>query len=304
MRGIVPLRGSGEEDDVMGKGTMGVAGGRPARWIWSLVLGALMPAACAERTSNSDATTPPVITGHGVEITRIERSEPRRTVRATVSTHGVEQCVTLAPLPDGPSPGFTAVIEDGDSFFELSLAADEASGEIWIRERTSVDEMTMMLRQHRGRVFEQYEINGNAMSFDHAVLDPGQIEKALGHYRAGQIGSAATPEMRELGEVLAAFDAYYTPTMINTLHDNAAGDLLVSLLEDPVFAGVVTGGDPSPDRVDGTVARLCWLAARCTALKCMFGGPSNAICVRCSGTVIGCAILELWCWWRGCDCCF
>ncbi len=288
----------------MRNGMMGAAGGRPACWIWGAVLAALMPTACAERASNSDATTPPVITGRGVEITRIERSEPRRTVRATVSTHGVERCVTLAPLPDGPSPGFTAVIENGESFFELAVAADEASGEIWFRERTDVDEMTMTLREHNGRMFERYEINGDAMSFDHAVLSPEQIEKALGYYHAGKIGSAATPEMRELGNVLAAFDAFYTPTMTNTLHGNPAGDLLMSLLEDEVFAGVVTGGDPSPERVDGAVSRLCWLAARCTALKCMFGGPSNSICVRCSGTVIGCAILELWCWWRGCNCCF
>ena len=286
------------------KRIMRAAHGRPARVVWSFIALALMVPACAERTNNSDTNTPVAVTGRGVEIRTLERDEARRTVAATVVEHGIERHLTLAPLLDGPSPGLVATIDDNGSFFELSLAVNEHTGEVWIRERTAVDEMTITLREHDGRVFESYDINGDRLAFDRPVLPPLQMDKALARYRAGAIHTAATPELRELGSVLADFDAFYTPTMSNTLNNNPAGDLLVSLFVDETFGSVVLGDDPSPDRKDGLGNRFCFVATRCGSLACLIGGAANPICAACAGAATACAIMEMVCWVAGCDCCF
>lgn len=283
---------------------MRAALGRPARVVWSFIVPALMLPACAERANDADTHTPVAVTERGVEIRDVERDESRRTVAATVVEHGIVRRLTLAPLPDGPSPGLVATIDDEGSFFELSVAADERTGELWIRERTEADEMTMVLREQDGRMHESYDINGDRLAFDRPVLAAAQMEKAVARYRAGDIGEAATPELQEIGDVLAAFDAYYTPTMSNTLHDNDAGALLMSLLEDPVVADVVIGDDPAPNRKDGLSSRFCWLLTACAAIKCFFGGLGNPVCLACASGGVGCAIMEMYCWWAGCDCCY
>ena len=283
---------------------MRAARGRPARVVWSFIALALVLPACAERGSNSDATAPVAVTERGVEIRDLARDDTRRTVAATVVEHGIERRLTLAPLPDGPSPGLVATIEDDGSFFELSFAANEHTGELWIRERTAVDEMTIVLREHDGRMFESYDINGDRLAFDRPVLPAVQMEKALARYRAGDIDDAATSELWEIGDAFAAFDAFYTPTMTNTLHHNEAGDLLMGLLQDPVVAGVVIGDDPTPNRKDGLSSRFCWVITACAGIKCLFGGLANPACAACASGAVGCAIMELYCWWAGCGCCY
>jgi hypothetical protein len=283
---------------------MRVAHGRLALVMWSFIALALMVPACTERANNSDTGSPVVVTGNGVEIMNVERDETRRTVVATVSQHGIQRSLTLAPLPDGPSPGFTAILDDNGSFYEMSIAVNEHTAEVWIRERTAVDEMTMTIRQADGRVFESYEINGERMAFERPDLPFVQMEKALARTRAGTIHTAATPELRETGEVLAAFDAFYAPTLSNTLNNNPAGELLMSLLEDDVMTGVVVGDDPAPDRKDGLAQRGCFVATRCAAVACLIGGSSNPICAACAGAATACAIVEIYCWFAGCDCCF
>lgn len=286
------------------KRIMRASHGRLARVVWSFIAPALMLPACAERTSNSDTAAPVAVTERGVEIRNVERDETRRTVAATVVEHGIERRLTLAPLPDGPSPGLTATIDDNGSFFELSLTVDENTGEMWIRERTAVDEMTIVLREHGGRTFESYDINGVRLAFDRPALGPAQMEKAMARYRAGEKDLAATPELLEVGDVLAAFDAFYTPTLTNTLHNNEAGALMMSILDDPVATDVFIGDDPTPHRKEGLSGRFCWAMTACSSIKCQFGGPANSVCVACVSGVIGCAIMEVYCWWKDCDCCF
>lgn len=282
-----------------------VAHGRGTLAVWSFIALALMPLACAEQTNNSDANTPVAVTAGGVEIVSLERDETRRTVEATVSNHGVERHVTLVPLVDGPSPGLQATIaSDGGTFFEVSIAYDERTRELWVRERTAVDEMTLTMREHEGRVFETYEINGARLEFDRPAMTAAQLDKAIARYRSGEIASAATPELREVGEKLAVFDAFYTPTMSNTLHHNSDGELLMALIADPTVAGLVTGEDVTPQRADGSVQRLCYAASLCMAWKCKLGGITNPVCVACVGTYVTCVIAEIICWFAGCDCCF
>jgi hypothetical protein len=291
-------------EDVATTRFMRAAHGRPARLVWSFIALALMGPACAERANNSDTENPVIVTGSGAEITHLERDETRRTVAATVAEHGIERHLTLAPLPDGPSPGLVATLDDGESFYELSIAVNEHTGELWIRERTAVDEMAMTFREAHGRVFESYDINGERLSFDYPALEAEQLDKAVARYRAGDIDMAATPELREVGVTLAAFDAFYTPTTANTLHDNPAGSLLVSLLSDPIAASAITGGDVTPQRVDGAAQRVCWAASLCMRYKCKLGGLANPLCTACGGVTAACLFTEVACWIAGCDCCY
>jgi hypothetical protein len=290
-------------EDVTTKKFMRAAHGRPARVVWSFIALALMLPACAERTNNADSSPPAAVTERGIEIRDVERDETRRTVAATVVEHGIERQLTLVPLPDGPSPGLVATIDDDGSFFELSIAINEHTGELWIRERTAVDEMTIVLRDQGGRTFESYDINGERLSFDYPAVEPSQLDKAVARYRLGDAGSAATPELREVAAALAVFDAFYTPTTGNTLHNNPAGDLLVSLLSDPVAAGALTGEDVTPLHT-GAAQRVCWAASVCSRFKCGFGGLVNPLCTACAGTTAACVFTEIACWFVGCDCCY
>ena len=286
------------------KRIMRAAHGRAALVMWSFIALALMVPACAERTNDADTENPVIVTGGGIEITNLERDETRRTVVATVTQHGIERRLTLAPLPDGPSPGLVATLDDNGSFYELSIAVDERSGVLRIRERTAIDEMAMVFREHNGRVYESYDINGEHLSVDYPALEPAQLDKAVARYRAGDIDLAASPELREVGATLAAFDAFYTPTTANTLHNNAAGDLLISVLSDPVAAGAITGEDVTTQRVDGGAQRVCWAATLCTRDKCKMGGMANPLCTACGGVTAACLFTEVACWIAGCDCCF
>jgi hypothetical protein len=290
-------------EDVTTKKFMRAAHGRPARVVWSFIALALMLPACAERTNNADSSPPVAVTERGVEIRNVERDETRRTVAATVSEHGIERRLTLAPLPDGPSPGLVAMIDDDGSFFELSIAINEQTGELWIRERTAVDEMTIVLREHEGRAYESYDINGERLAIDYPALEPAQLDKAVARYRAGDADAAATPELLEAGAAMAVFDAFYTPTTGNTLHDNPAGELLVSLLSDPVAAGALTGEDVTPLH-KGAAQRVCWGASVCSRFKCGFGGLANPLCIACGGITAACVFTEVACWIAGCDCCY
>ena len=282
---------------------MRAAHGRPARVVWSFIALALMLPACAERTNNADSSPPVAVTERGVEIRNVERDVSRRTVAATVSEHGIERRLTLVPLPDGPSPGLVATIDDDGSFFELSIAVNEHTGEVWIRERTAVDEMTIVLRDQGGRTYESYDINGNRLALDYPALEPVQFEKAMARYRAGDAGLAATPELHEVGAAMAVFDAFYTPTTRNTLHNNPAGELLMSLLSDPEAVGALTGEDVTPLH-KAAAQRVCWGASVCSRFKCGFGGLANPLCIACGGTTAACVFTEVACWIAGCDCCF
>jgi hypothetical protein len=291
-------------EDVTIKTIMRAAHGRPAQLVWSFIALALMLPACAERTNNSDADVPTTVTERGVEIRDVERDKTRRTVGATVVEHGIERHLTLVPLPDGPSPGIVATLDEGGSFFEIALAVDERTGEVWIRERTAVDEMTITLQPQGERMLESYDINGDRIAFNRPALADAQMYKAVQSYRAGTIHRAPSPELQELGGVFATFDAYYTPTLSNTLHNNPAGALLMSLLVDEAMGSVVVGDDPTPDRKDGLVQRGCFVATRCAGLACLLGGVGNPICDACAGASAACAIMEMVCWVVGCDCCF
>jgi hypothetical protein len=279
--------------------------GRPALVVWSFIVPALMLPACAEHTSNSDTKTPIVVTERGVEIVEMERDEARRTVAATVVEHGLEARITIVSLTDGPSPGLVATIESDDkSFFELSIAMDETSGELWLRERTAEDVLTLTRREANGRVYESYEINGDELSLSYPSIGQAGLDKAVAQYRAGKLDAYSSPEIREIGDVLAKFDAFYTPTLSNTLHDNAVGELLMSLLNDPTMSDLVTGGEITPNRVDGLGNRFCLAASRCAAIKCPFGGSANVVCAACTGATMACIIMEIFCWFAGCNCCF
>lgn len=284
---------------------MRAAYGRHARVTWSFIALALMLPACAEQTSNSDTETPAVVTERGVEIRDVERDETRRTVAANVSRDGIERRLTLAPLRDGPSPGVVASIADDGSFFELAIGVDERTGTVWLRERTATDEMFISVRQQGGRVFEAYEINGARLAFDRPALPVAQLDKAVARYRAGELALSPSPEMQEMADRLARFDAFYTPTVTNSLHHNPEGELLVGLLTDPAVAGLVTGEWVEPLRNVTPAERVCYLASLCVSFKARFaGGLANPIVASCIGTFVACVFTEIACWFIGCDCCF
>jgi hypothetical protein len=281
-----------------------VVRGRGAFVVWCLLALALVLPACAERASNSDGDIPDVVTETGVQLFNLQRDDTRRTVAATVVDNGQSRRLTLAPLSDGPSPGFVARMAAGEAYFELSVAINEVTGETWIRERTAVDEMTMTIREAGGRMYETYNINGAWLALDRPAVTQGQMEKAVHRYRNGDIESAAMPEMQELGTALAAFDAFYSPTATNTLHNNANGEFLVSLLFDPALAGAVTGQEVAPGRIEGLSQRFCWGVTRCAAFKCAFGGFENPVCLACFSAVVACVVMEIYCWFADCSCCY
>ncbi|HEX5131829.1 MAG TPA: hypothetical protein VFX92_05005 [Candidatus Krumholzibacteria bacterium] len=280
--------------------TMRARHGREVLAVASFMTLALVLPACTEHGNNAN-DVPDVVTQSGDQLFDLQRDEARRTVEANVVHNGQTRRLTLAPLPDGPSPGIVAAIaDDAADYFELSIARDERTGEVWLRERTPTDEMTITVREAGGRVYETYAINGNTLAFDHPALDVAQLDKAVARYRAGTIAYAATPELRETGEKLARFDAFYTPTMTNTLHRNPDGELLISVLTDPAVAGAITGESVAPQRYVTATERVCWLATMCVSFKARVGGLANPAFAACLGTLIACVFTEIVCWIANC----
>lgn len=281
------------------------AHGRHARVTWSFIALALMLPACAERTNNSDTATPLAVTARGAEIVDVERDDTRRTVVAGVAQDGIARRLKLSRVVEHSATMMVASVEDDGGFFELSIGIDEHTGEVWVRERTAVDEMTIRVRRHDGRVDESYEINGDRLAFNRPDLPLVQLDKVIARYHAGELWQSDSPEMAEMNEKLSAFDAFYTPTTSNTLHNNAQGELLMDLLTDPGTAGALTGHDRIVHRKNTPAERVCWLAVTCVSLKARFlGGLPNPITAACIGTMAACVFTEVACWIAGCDCCF
>jgi hypothetical protein len=275
--------------------------------VWGVFAFGVLPlAGCADKASNSDSAAPLAVTKSGIQILEVERSEALRTVEATIAVAGEERRVAITKLFDGPlASGITARLtnEAGPDAFEFSIAADPATGEMWYRAQAGTDVLTASVHRTGARVYESYEINGDRFDVDYPALPPEQMQKAFARYRSGTLGQAVDADLQEINGKLSAFESFASAHEVPAFSGSGDGAVLASLLGDPAFAGLVSGDPIDPQRVDGLDYRTCLALSWCVTFSCAI--PQFWwLCVPCSGGLIGCIIMEVICWFIGCDCCF
>jgi hypothetical protein len=270
--------------------------------LWAAVSTGMLPLGCADRASNSDAETPVAVTGDGVRIVRVERNEAARTIAADVEAAGTVRTVTVRPLDAGPLPtGLTARIDgSAEGAFEMSVAWDAATGTVWMRQSASSDVLVVSRAVQSGRVHETCELNGNRVDMDYPEMPDEQIDKAIARWRHGDL-DLAPPGIRELGDGLAQLDAMAAEYAQTSLATSTERGLLLSLWNDPVFAGAISGEPVDPLRWENPARALCGYLALCMSISCRMNLP---VCGFCTTGVISCLIVHVACAVIGCDCCY
>ncbi len=196
---------------------------------------------------------------------------------------------------------------EGRPLFSIEIALDEESGHIWYREQTDTDFLIASISRTPERVREEYVANGNHFATNYPNIGPRGIAKAKELFYQGRFPVIGSRAFLEVGEKLAEFDAFYRPYRSNSLHNNPEGARLMSALTDHSLRSLIVEGTPhgerplATQRVDGWDSRFCWGATVCMTFKCLTGNP---LCIPCSGAVVACVIMEIACWFIGCDCCF
>jgi hypothetical protein len=166
-----------------------------------------------------------------------------------------------------------------------------------VTEKTSTDELTVTRSVGLEVVKESYTINGFSGEFEFPKINEAELNAALKIYQemkaSGDFSRLETVDMKvkTFVEEIREFDQFYSPFRHNSLHDNADGELLASLLVEEKFAQWLEYEifpNYYPD-----MSTICTMAAICAMGKCLFGGGANPVCAICVGATVGCAILEL-----------
>lgn len=268
------------------------------RWTASIAAASFIVAigGCAEdRAANSDSKrTPIAVTASGVEIMEVVKSENKRIVEAVIVAGGEERQVTFAPFLDGPLPfGFAATLSsvDGDALIQLKYGWDGSSGASWVQQQAGDDVLELTRTVVNGRVLEEYVVNGQSLALEYADLPPAVADKAFAKFLRGEPAISAVPEVVEFVAQLSKFDSFAANIPAGFLSEDANGQLLASLVNDPVFVGALVGDDVTPNNL---VTALCHAFTQCAAVICRFS-PLSVVCGVCASGVLACIFIELFC---------
>jgi len=269
--------------------------------LWAMVSVSGVPIGCTDRTNDIDTQAPVAVTDGGVEIVRVERDPVARMIVADVNSTGGEYVISLEAAHVAPFPaGITAHVDGGGEEFTLSVAWDTVDERVWMRQRTSTDELEVTRWVRDGMVHESARLNGVETRAAYPQAWSGELDRALAHWRRGD--PVMTPAMAELGGVFARFDAMKASYDVTSLPASPGGELLVSLLNDEQFAVAISAPGDEPLRHQQTIAgTLCAYLSMCTAIACRFLPQA---CTFCASGVIACSIVDVACRFAGCDCCF
>jgi hypothetical protein len=262
---------------------------------------------CAEdRGANSDPKrTPIAVTEGGVEILEVVKNERERTVEAAVVAGGEERQATFAPLLDGPLPfGVVATLSagDGEELVQVAYGWDDQARSNWTRQQTDDDVFELMRTVEDDRVREEYTINGRTLVLEYADLAPVIASKATAEFRRGAPITSQDPKVIEFVDQLRAFDVFAAENPNLLLTTDADGQLLSSLLGDPVFARTMFG-DEAGAISKSIVGALCRAFVQCASIGCRVI-PASVLCGVCTAGAMACIALDLYCAWAGCGCCF
>lgn len=277
------------------------------RWTAGIAAASFLVAigGCAEdRAANSDsARTPIVVTTGGVEIMEVVKNENERTVEAAVVAGGEERQATFAPLLDGPLPsGIVATLHSGDGreLVQLAYGWDEYAGANWVRQQIEDDVFELMRTVVDERVREEYVINGRVLVLEYTELPPVVAAKATAQYRRGEPTTSSDPDVIEFVDQLREFDTFTREISNRVLAENADGQLLTSLLGDPVFASTLEEKDKGDVVVPRSIlGAVCHLFVQCMAISCRIS-PLSTICGICTAGTLACAFIDIFCSWAGC----
>jgi hypothetical protein len=250
-------------------------------------------AGCQEdRTNNADAKKPIAVTASGVEIMEVLADEAMRTVEAVVVAGGEERQVTFEPLLDGPqSFAVRTVLPSTDAeAIELSFGWDDASGATWVRQSVGNDTFELERSISNGRVHEAYRFNEQALVLEYADLPADIVSKAVAKYRRGESMTGTSADVVEFVTQLPAFDTFAAQLPAEFTAPSDDGQLLTSLLADPVFTETVLGVRITNNVVSG----LCSRFGQCAAVFCRFL-PNSVVCGVCVSGVLACIFMEWIC---------
>jgi len=173
------------------------------------------------------------------------------------------------------------------------------TGGFKITEQTQSDQMTLICQNSGSMTIESYNINGNHREYRYPTISIESKQATVDYYNKfekprsqSKIVPYESPKVSdEYLQVLRDFDAFYTPTVNNTLHNNREGELLSYLSSNETVAQIIQ------DNLGGTEGKerpvFCDLCEICMILKCMYGGgPLNDLCKICAACVVICIIFE------------
>jgi hypothetical protein len=212
------------------------------------------------------------------------RADDRRTVTvapATLNTEGSLPAGVMYRLSDG----------HGEPLFEVSVGWDTDTGMSWAHERTRTDDLVIVRRLTDATATETYVINGERLNVTYPNIPWRDVERAVSHYK--RLGPAGMRSQPQLVAALAAFEAFYTPHLGNSLHRNPDADLVAAVASsEPIAQAIAVAGGDSPLRPKPRVRDyICAGFGLCAFLKCPFFGPFNTLCDICSAVSVMCVFL-------------
>ncbi|HEX5130955.1 MAG TPA: hypothetical protein VFX92_00560 [Candidatus Krumholzibacteria bacterium] len=234
-----------------------------------------------------------------VSILSVERDVGNKTITTDIAIGAKRRRVTLSSGDNATAAGFPVALEasfaeeDGSSLVIIEFGWDpDEPTRMWLREATLIDELVVRRDERDGRVYEQYDMNGDVFAFDYPRLSEVSMAKAARRFLQGESPVAPSPLVSEFYDKLTAFDTYYAPYAENSLQNNADGEILMALLSDAEFGVIVAGVDPSL-RMSKAGTWLCRVVNACVIVKCLIF--PNLACVPCTSMSIGCYVFELAC---------
>jgi len=273
---------------------------RVRRVTTGIVLGSL---ACAlagcqgDRANNADSKKPIAVTASGVEIMEVTRSQDRRIVEAVVVAGGEERQVTFEPFLDGPLPlGMAAKLgPENGAQVEMDFGWDSASGATWVRHVDGNNTFEFVRTNVPGRIIEEYTFNGQFLRLEYADLPTAIREKATEKFLRGEPLLGVSPDVSEFVGALQAYEDFAAQIPVDLVTGGSDGILLTSLLDDAVFAGVISDGAITPNRPDG----LCLSFNVCMAISCRLY-PNPQLCAVCTAGTLACLFMDWFChFWCG-----
>ena len=269
------------------------AGGRIEKWMVVAAAAALLAGCDDDRANNANTREPVAITQSGIEILSVTRRMDERTVEAVIVAGGEERQVTMEPLLDGPLPSgivTTVTSRDGETI-RRSYGWDASTGATYIREQSGQDDFELLRTPGAGRVVEQYRYNDIPLRLEFPEMSGEVYDKITSKVLRGESLDAATPGVREFAGAVEQFGEFAVQLPDRMTTSTAEGDLIGSLLTDPVFANAVTGEDV----IDLSLKdNICRFFNTCAAFSCRFFGTVQ-ICTICLAGSLACAFLDLLC---------
>lgn len=127
----------------------------------------------------------------------------------------------------------------------------------------------------------------------------GDRERYVLNGQGFELGREDLGRYASFGDAIRAQIRTKRPYETSLLVDNdLANELIRSLEELGRDPSRIEGGDPElAAQVIGPDGRctseFLQVVSACVRLKCMYGGPSNALCNACTGALVGCAIITI-----------